>query len=193
MPILGIIASAISGNLFAPSGAYDSIATTTVGSGGSASITFSSIPATYTHLQIRLLSKSTNTSATDDGIYFTFNGDTTAKYTRHFLYGTGSSAGSGGASVLQTFMSLGDTTTQGNGANFFGVTIADILDYANTNKYKTGRGLGGYDANGSGINWFASGSWQNTAAITSVTMTMVGGTYNFAQYSHAALYGIKGA
>jgi len=187
MPILGIIASAISGNL----NSYESIATTTLSS-AAASITFSSIPATYKHLQIRLLSKSTNTAATDDGIYFTFNGDTTAKYTRHFLYGTGSSAGAGGASTLQTFMSLGDTTTQGNGANIFGVTIVDVLDYANTNKYKTGRGLGGYDAAGSGIVWYASGSWQDTAAVTSITMTIIAGTYNFAQYTHAALYGIKG-
>jgi hypothetical protein len=187
-PILGILASQ---NYPRNVNSYESIATTAVGSGGVASITFSSIPATYTHLQIRLLSKSTNSSATDDGIYFRFNGDSTAKYTRHFLYGTGSSVGSGGANVLQTFMALGDTTTQGNGANFFGVTIADILDYANTNKYKTGRGLGGYDANGSGVVWYSSGSWQNTAAITSVTMTIVGGTYNFAEYSHAALYGIK--
>jgi len=191
MPILGIIASSITGGLVTT--AYESIATTTVGSGGASSITFSSIPATYTHLQIRLLSKSTNTAATDDGIYFRFNSDATAKYTRHYLYGTGASVGAGGASTLQTFMSLGDTTTQGNGANIFGVTIVDVLDYANTNKYKTGRGIGGYDANGSGINWVASGSWQDTTAITSVTMTMVGGTYNFAEYSHAALYGIKGA
>jgi len=187
-PILGILASQ---NYPRNVNSYESIATTAVGSGGAASITFSSIPATYTHLQIRLLSKSTNTSATDDGIYFRFNNDATAKYTRHYLYGDGASVGSGGANVLQTFMSLGDTTTQGNGASIFGVTIADILDYANTNKYKTGRGLGGFDANGSGVNWFSSGSWQNTTAITSVTMTMVGGTYNFAQYSHAALYGIK--
>jgi hypothetical protein len=54
MPILGIIASAITGNLVTTS--YESIETVTVGSGGSATVlTFSSIPATYTHLQIRVL------------------------------------------------------------------------------------------------------------------------------------------
>jgi hypothetical protein len=51
MPILGIIASAITGNLVTTS--YESIETVTVGSGGSATVTFSSIPATYTHLQIK--------------------------------------------------------------------------------------------------------------------------------------------
>lgn len=40
-------------NPWSPSTDYDSIATTTVGAGGAASITFSSIPSTYQHLQIR--------------------------------------------------------------------------------------------------------------------------------------------
>jgi hypothetical protein len=53
MPILGIISSQISGHLFAPSGAYDSIATVS-GTGSSGTISFTSIPSTYTHLQIRL-------------------------------------------------------------------------------------------------------------------------------------------
>jgi hypothetical protein len=53
-PILGILASGMSGNLWAPGKDFDSIATTTVGAGGASTITFSSIPSTYRHLQIRL-------------------------------------------------------------------------------------------------------------------------------------------
>ena len=62
MPILGLLASAISGNLFAPSGAYDSIATAS-GTGSSATISFTSIPSTYTHLQIRGIWNTTTGSA----------------------------------------------------------------------------------------------------------------------------------
>jgi hypothetical protein len=64
----------------------------------------------------------------------------------------------------------------------------DILDYANTNKFKTTRTLEGYDANGSGNVSLTSGLWQSTSAINSITITAVG-TFN--QYSQFALYGVK--
>lgn len=165
--------------------AYESIATTTVGSGGTATITFTSIPATYTHLQIRWFSK--NTSA-DYSIRAQFNSDTAANYSYHGLYGTGAVVGVfSGAS--QTFLQVGqnaDTT-----ANVFGTGIVDILDYANTNKYKTTRTLSGYDKNGGGTVTFESGSWRSTSAITSISLFDAAG--DFAQYSSFALYGIKGA
>ena len=53
----GVVASGISGHLFTPTGRYESIQTATVDSAGTASITFSSIPSTYTHLQIRGIAK----------------------------------------------------------------------------------------------------------------------------------------
>jgi hypothetical protein len=59
MPILGIIAS----SKLTVSNSYESIATTTVGSGGSATVTFSSIPATYKHLQVRTLIRSAGSDA----------------------------------------------------------------------------------------------------------------------------------
>jgi hypothetical protein len=85
MPILGIMASQISGHLFAPSGAYDSIATTTLSS-PAASITFSSIPATYTHLQIRGIARST---AAAGNVSIAYNSDTGSNYAGHDLYGDG--------------------------------------------------------------------------------------------------------
>ena len=81
-PILGIYASQISGHLFAPSGAYDSIATTTVGAGGASSITFSSIPSTYTHLQVRITAKG-NRGIVIENAYLTFNGDSGTNYNAH--------------------------------------------------------------------------------------------------------------
>jgi hypothetical protein len=74
-------------------------------------------------------------------------------------------------------------------ANTFGTFILDILDYKDTNKYKTARSLDGSDANGSGEISLRSGSWRNTAAITSITLTPTG--TGIAQYSSFALYGIK--
>jgi hypothetical protein len=73
--------------------------------------------------------------------------------------------------------------------SYFGVGVASILDYTNTNKYKTSRILCGYDANGSGFSLLYSGLWQNTAAITSITMFPNSG--NFEQYSSFALYGVR--
>ena len=77
-----------------------------------------------------------------------------------------------------------------NDANIFSGVVIDLLDYANTSKYKTMRGFGGADRNGAGLISFSSGSWQNTAAITTLTFTLQAG--NFTQYSTIALYGIKG-
>jgi hypothetical protein len=90
--ILGIYASQISGHLFAPSGAYDSIATYTVGSGGAADVEFTSIPATYTHLQIRGIARSARSGETDDNIALQFNADTGSNYAHHDINGNGSSA-----------------------------------------------------------------------------------------------------
>ena len=76
--------------------------------------------------------------------------------------------------------------------NVFGAFVLDLLDYANTSKYKTIRELGGCDNNGDGDIFFNSGLWQSTSAVTSLTFTVGGGTL-FSQYTQYALYGIKGA
>jgi hypothetical protein len=182
-PILGIYASQISGHLWAPSGAYDSIATTTVGGGGAASITFSSIPQTYTHLQIRFMGVAS--SATD--YTMRFNSDSGTNYRGHYLYGDGSSALSGqtfgGATTRLDLLFNGSSTVNG-------IMVCDILDYTNTSKNTTTRGIGGYDTNGAGQAVMLSGLWVNTAAITNITITPDSGT--FSQYTSAALYGIKG-
>ena len=70
--------------------------------------------------------------------------------------------------------------------------VTDILDYTDTNKLTTVRTLGGYDVNGAGQFGLFSNLWNNTAAVSTITLRIVGGT-NFAQYSEFALYGIKGA
>ncbi len=182
MPIIGIQASSITAGLVTDLGAMFPIGAVTVPSAGAASVTFSSIPATYTHLQVRAFQK---TAGAGD-LNFRINADTGGNYSRHYLFGTGSSTGAGG-SASETAGYVGYTPT----GTYYQTSIIDILDYKNTNKYKTVRSLLGSDANGSGYVLLTSSAWLSTSAITSISFTAGGG--NFSQYSSFALYGIKGA
>ncbi len=184
MPILGTIASQFSGK---PFGSFESIATTTVGAGGSSSITFSSIPSTYTHLQLRCMAKSSYTSSGIVNGGMQFNSDTNgSNYSSHNLYGDGSSASAQGAANYNGQSWFFPTSVD----NGWAIAIFDILDYKDTNKYTTVRGLTGVDNNGSGRISFTSSNWRNTAAITSITLPS---EPLWVQYSSFALYGIKGA
>ena len=163
---------------------YESIQTVLVGSGGTSSVDFTSIPSTFKHLQIRFI---TNNASNQD-LLLRFNGDTTgANYTRHYLFGTGTAAGAGG-NVSDGRLSIGYTSTS---ANIFGGGVTDVLDYTSTNKNKTIRSLAGFDGNGSGLVVLYSGLWSKTPeAITSISIFAGAGNIN--QHSSFALYGIKG-
>jgi len=187
MPILGIIASQ---NYPRVTNSYESIATTTVGSGGTSTITFSSIPSTYQHLQIRLNAR-TNRANAIDPILIRMNSDSTAaNYVSHALYGSGTSVVANhttGETGTFNYLVAGGNAS----ASVFGSMVIDVLDYTNTNKYTTIRSLGGSDNNGSGFVCLNSGLWMNTNAITSLTILPFVGP-SFAEYSSFALYGIKG-
>jgi hypothetical protein len=187
MPILGVIASSISGNLYNAS--YESIATVTVGSGGAADVTFSSIPSTYQHLQIRVIGR-TSAASGSSSFYMQVNSDAGSNYSQHRIYGSGSSV-TASADVSQTSIQLDRLATNGSTSGVFGAAVIDILDYANTNKYKTVRSLGGIDNNGSGFIMFNSGLWMNTSAISTLSFTL-DSPNTFTQYTQFALYGIKG-
>ena len=162
----------------APPNAFESIATVEVGSGGVSSVTFSSIPTDYAHLQLRLFLKADSTGRGS----ITINSGSYARL--HQLYGDGSSAAS--ASTTNNWI-LDFSAT----ANIFAPNIVDILDYQNTNKTKTYRNLYGIDYNGSGSVGMISALDLSTTAINSITLAP--STGNWSQYSHFALYGIKGA
>lgn len=188
MPILGIIASSITGS---KQNSFESIATVTVGSGGSSTVTFSSIPSTYKHLQLRMTARCTQqTTGNATNMYLRLNSDSGTNYTYHYLKGNGSTA-SALANTARDSAIFTFPTKSGETSGIFGVSVLDILDYTNTNKYKTLRHLEGYDANGSGEIFLYSNLWLNTSAVTSITLTEDLG--DFAQYSSFALYGIKGA
>jgi hypothetical protein len=185
MLLLGILASSKP----AAAGDFESIATVTVGSGGSKTVSFSSIAATYTHLELRVIARSDRASSVD--YYgFRFNSDTGSNYSKHYVGGDGS-ATEAGATANASTCELYHIPAASATASIFGADIIDIVDYANTNKYKTVRTLTGNDRNGAGRIDLFSHSWRNTNAINEITITC--GIGNFVQYSHFALYGIKGA
>lgn len=169
-----------------PLGSYESIATVTPNGSG---VTFSSIPQGYKHLQIRALVRTSRNDATTDVLTFTFNGDGANNYATHGLVGNGSSASAYGYIPYATPIYLDGIPSSTAAANTFGVAVIDILDYTNTNKYKTVRGLGGADYNGSGQIRLVSGVWLSTTAVTSITFGSVG---SYLTNSSFALYGIKG-
>lgn len=173
-------------------GDFDSIATTSVGSGGTSTITFSSIPNKYNHLQIRFIAKDTKTDVNNGiPINIRFNSDTSTNYALHRLVGNGSAASSNGwASGTYSYVRAFNSCISGV-ANTFGAGVVDILDYANTNKYKTIRGLSGTETFSVGGATISSGLWLSTNAITSISLWS--DSENLTQYSHFALYGIKAA
>ena len=157
---------------------YESIATVTVGSGGSSSIDFTSIPSTYKHLQIRGFYKG------GDNAYGQFNGDTGSNYKSHYILGYSGTIIANVGGNPPNYVFIGRSST-----NQFGSFVCDILDYTDTNKYKVTRSLAGWDNNGSGEVQPSSGLWMNTNAITSIKLY---GPTSFTQYSSFALYGIRG-
>jgi hypothetical protein len=196
MPILGILAS--SRPAFELVGSYDSLATVTVPSGGVASVTFAGIPTGYKHLQIRGIAQTNRTGYVVDLTTVRFNSDTGANYSSHNLFGgynttPNVTANANVSSSLMQFNGL----NSGVGTNVFTGIIMDILDYADTNKYKTVRNLQGFDVNGTvgtgslgGTIALSSGSWRSTVAVNSITISMIDGTL-FNQYSQFALFGVK--
>ena len=174
-------------NPWSPVGAYDSIATVTVGAGGATSVSFTSIPATYQHLQIRA---SFTTSTGGQVISARLNSDSGSNYTLHSLIGNGSAA-SAGASTSASYATIFGRVV-GTSATNPTALITDILDYTNTNKNTTLRTLGGNDNNGSGELNFLSDLWLNTAAVTAIEISPYNGAVAFNQYSSFALYGIRG-
>ena len=182
-----------SGNLTAPGdvdlGAMIPIATVTVGTSQS-TITFSSIPQNYEHLQLRWIARS-DRAQTQDFVDIRLNSDTGANYSAHLLYGDGAAA-SAAAYVSNTSVGLIFMPAASSTASVFSVGVMDILDYTNTNKYTTTRTLGGADINGSGRIVLGSGVWMNTAAVTTLTI-ITDNASTFTQYSSFVLYGIKRA
>jgi hypothetical protein len=190
----GSSAESAASNSVTPVGAgvFESIATIGVGSAGATSVTFSSIPSDYTHLQLRIYSKCNSAGAALDEIALTFNGDTGTNYSWHFVYGGNNSVNNGNAATA-AFIRCAFTPRAGAQAYAFAGYVIDIADYANTNKNKTIKSLGGVDLNNTSTAsavGIKSGVWRSNSAITSLSLKPEGSS-SFVHYSHFALYGIR--
>jgi hypothetical protein len=155
--------------------------------GGTASITFSSIPQTFTHLQLRSFCRSTAAVGTGN-ILAEFNGDTGSNYTRHIIQADGGSVVVA-AAVSAASASVGGVVGTSAASNTFEASISDILDYSSTNRNKTSKDLRGCDYNGAGIVAIYSSSWMNTSALTSIRIFPASG--NFDVGSRFDLYGVS--
>lgn len=170
-------------------GAYDLLETQVLTSSAS-SVSFSSISQNYKHLQLRVSARS-DRAATSTAIQHTFNNDTSNNYKIHGLDGNGSSVSSFERSLRGYFEGLvyGTTAESDN----FVPEIYDILDYTNTSKNTTVRGLlGGASSSAFNAIRLMSGLWLDTSAVTTLTLTC-GSLANFIAGSRFSLYGIKGA
>jgi len=139
-------------------GDYQSIATNIVGAGGASSVTFSSIASTFKHLQLRVTYAPWTT--TNGDFKMRINSDSGSNYSRHGLYGNGASAVFYGL-TNETYVGAG----YGANGGYVSLVIIDVLDYANTNKYKTSRALAGYDTNGAGYVTLNSSLWMSTRLL----------------------------
>lgn len=169
---------------------FESISTVTVGAGGTSSIDFTSIPGTYSHLQIRAIIRDTTSGTSLNNLSHRLNGDTASNYYVHRIYGDNASAFAGTPGNPATNLnSLFYTASNGYTTGLMAPAIWDIYDYANTNKKKVVRSFCGGSAHGSGLVLFNSGLWNSTDAVTSISI--YGAT--FVQYTQVALYGVKAA
>jgi hypothetical protein len=161
------------------------------GTGSSGTITFTSIPQTYKHLQIRGLARSTEAAGASNLYIKSFNSDAGTNYAHHRLTGNGSTVTANGQAT-QSDIILGQVPAASSSANLACVFIIDILDYASTSKYKTIRAFTGQDTNNAfnGQVGLWSGLWQSTSALTSLSLSLDGGNFN--TISTFALYGMVG-
>ena len=174
------------------SGAFESIATAT-SNGTETSITLSSIPNTYSSLQVRIIGRN-NIAATDASFaQMRVNGDTGNNYAQHELWGDGASVTAGGSASISS-MQYATIVRNNATSNIFGVSIIDIHDYSSTTKAKTFRVLAGSEIN-SNTSFkgpaFTSGFLNVTSAISTIYINSA--FNNFTSETTFALYGIKGA
>ena len=168
---------------------YIKIASNTVGSGGAASVTFSSIPATYTDLLVKISARQNVGYA---NAYLQFNGSSAASYSFRRIFGTGSacsSYGLTGQTSADIFASVDRSTFT---ASTFSNAEIYIPNYRSANNKSFS--IDAVNENNATAADASLGAdlWSDTAAITSITLLPDTGA-NYVQYSTFTLYGISNA
>lgn len=162
------------------------IASSTVGAGGVSEISFTSIPNTFTDLQIVYSIRNARTPAPVDNLIIGFNGSY-ASVTDRNLVGSGSAASSGTGQP-----NGGYANTNGTTSNTFSNGLIYIPNYTSSNnKSYSAEGVSENNAT-EAYSVLIAGLWSNTAAITSIQLkTDI--SSSILQYSTAYLYGVKNA
>jgi len=165
---------------------YTLLETITVGAAGATSVTFNSIPQTgYTDLVLKVSARTTR-AYLEDSALMRFNGDSGSNYTKKILYADGATpASGGGTSTNLDFYVCGDTAT----ASTFGNTEITIPNYRSSNYKSVSIDAVTENNATTALTWLEAGSWNNTAAITTISLTPNSGTYK--QYSTFSLYGVS--
>jgi hypothetical protein len=168
---------------------YTLISSNTLSS-SAASVTFSSIPATYTDLVLRVSARTTEAN-TDSSFNVTFNSDTATNYSRTRLVGNGATASS---SRLSNSTSI-DTSHNANGSTSTSNTFSNVEIYIPSYLVSQNKPVGLSNAleNNTTTAYInaSAGLWRNTAAITSIVLNGIPGAGSFASGSSFYLYGIK--
>lgn len=183
----GIFSAAGAGGGGGGAGSYDLLESNILAS-AVASVTFSvsAYAATYKHLQIRMTSKVSSGTGTNDA-FITFNSDSGSNYAWHRMMGNGSTVTSD-ASSSTTFM-LSTVSPNDNSASLsWGAGLIDILDPYSTSKNKTIRTLSGQLDSSTRVQ-LNSGLWMSTAAVSSVIVAAGSGTWKAG--SRFSIYGLK--
>jgi hypothetical protein len=181
MPILGVIASSYPQSNPA---AWDSIASATPN--GVSTFDFTSIPATYKHLKILSIHR-TSVGTAVDNVQMTFNNDTSSNYQFTYGYAGNTTIGAGNTIAGSAFYmrSTGSLTT------YFAAAIVDIYDYSNSSKWTTVHSNGAVAQNSADSEvWFMNSTWFNTTTVNKITIGY--GAGGFTSGSEFHLYGIKG-
>ena len=167
---------------------YELIASNTVGSGGTASVTFSSISGSYTDILLKVSARS-DTANIANGMFIQIN-SITSGYSAKNLYGDGAAASSNSNPYSITAkLWAGSTNANSSTSNTFGNAEIYIPNYSGSN-YKSASVDGVIENNATtGYQNLAASLLSNTAVISSLTLTLDSG--NFMQYSSFYLYGIK--
>lgn len=164
---------------------YEPIATTTTSSNAT-TISFGSIPNTYTDLRLVLV----GTCSGNGNIFLRFNGDTSTNYSQTYMYATGTGTnvvGSGNINLSALYLTLPQTTS----TTIPYLYTIDIFSYKDASLNKTALIRQNADQNGSGTVSSNVGLWRSTSAINTVLFYV--NAMNFTNGFTATLYGIKAA
>jgi len=166
---------------------YTLISSVTVGSGGAASMEFTSIPADYTDLSI-VLSGRSNTVRSSDGhyVFIEFNGSTSNLSSR-FLYNFNGTvySGTNGSEIFNWNVPSDYTSSTFSNVSFY------IPNYTSSSNKSVSSDSVTENNSTNYLSGFTAGLWSNSAAITSIKLYPK--FANFVQYSTAYLYGISNA